>query len=206
MISIKWDDILFCIDKCFFFYLSRITDHLNLHTYRLRNVVCETCAVWINLGAWFFEIYYLASRSELALCSGWQELQILPHIPSCSRLGCPTQNGTWEGRQTHIAHVLENIETWQHGNVAHSNLHKQRFNFKPCYFPYKYSPYGESQWDISPRGRYSSHVSQLRLQPGCFHGASPADDAGYCCNFALFSFAVYYYLHLCRDSFPLLFL
>lgn len=64
-------------------------------------------------------------------------------------------------------------------------------------------------WKSHLRRGHSAQTSQLGRQPGYFHGASPADEVGGCkyliwCNFALFSFSVYYYLHLCIDYFPFL--
>lgn len=70
---------------------------------------------------------------------------------------------------------------------------------------------GKDQLEVSPEGRMLCPGLSIRTPACCLHGTSQANEAGCLMyliwyNFALFSFLACYYLHLCVDSFPLLFL
>ena len=59
-----------------------------------------------------------------------------------------------------------------HGNAACSKLHvgEQMFDFKPCYLPHKYGPYGDGQLEVSGEGGGgSTQASVSGLQPDCLH-------------------------------------
>ena len=70
---------------------------------RLRNVVCETPEASVTLGAWLFEICYLASRSELVLLFSMpRAINLAPH-PLLLQNGLAPGNGTQGGEAGSIA-------------------------------------------------------------------------------------------------------